>query len=144
MRALRQLPLLMTIVILSLLGTNAGLADSNSLGSTLLARPEQKQVIEFNPGAALQKRIFDAAFVPNSGEFSVSYNGLGYTAQRAESLMSRPVRVYYGRVGGWDNVRYVERGGPDDTAGSGSYGSALHHYAIVYPSDWTRLVNLPE
>lgn len=114
------------------------------LGEALLARAEQKQVIEFNPGAALQKRIFEASFVPNSGEFSLSYNGLGYTAQRAESLMSGAVRVYYARVGDWSNVRYVERGNPDDTAGSASYGSALHHYAIVYPADWTRLVNLPE
>ena len=79
--------------------------------------------------------------MPNLGEFSLSYNGLGYTAQRVESLLSGAVRVYYARVGDWSNVRYGERGSPDDTAGSASYGSALHHYAIVYPADSTRLVN---
>jgi hypothetical protein len=78
-------------------------------GSDLLARGEANQVIYFNPDAALQKRIFADGFVPNSGEFRMTFEGAEYIAQRAEHLGTGAVRVYYVRAGDWDNVRFVQR-----------------------------------
>jgi hypothetical protein len=54
--------------------------------STLLNAAEQRQGIQFNPTAALQKAIFAAGFVPNSGEFNVTHDGTAYIGQRAEYL----------------------------------------------------------
>ncbi len=88
---------------------------------TLLAEGQKHQVIQFNPSAALQKRIFADGFVPNSGEFSLSIAGTNYAAQRAESLRSGQVRVYYVAVGDWGNVRFVDRG----TEGSGELNAGL-------------------
>ncbi len=79
------------------------------LDDALVWHGQRKQVIEFNPGAALQKRIFADGFVPNSGEFKVQWTGQDYTAQRAEHLSSGEVRVYYVRSDDWNNVRYVVR-----------------------------------
>lgn len=84
--------------------------------SELLNEAERRQVIEFNPGAALQKRIFSDGFVPNSGEFRLGVGGVEYAAQRAEHLGSGRVRVYYVRVGDWSAVGAVERGGGDSLA----------------------------
>lgn len=80
-----------------------------SLRDALLWHGEQKQVIQFNPAAALQKRIFADGFVPNSPEFDVVYNGQPYVAQRAEDLASGAVRVYYVRHGHWGDVTFAER-----------------------------------
>ena len=79
------------------------------LDTSLLAEGEKHQVIQFNPGAALQKRIFADGFVPNSAEFSLTFEGADYAAQRAENLGSGVVRVYFVRVGDWGNVRTVNR-----------------------------------
>ncbi len=80
-----------------------------TLGETLLAEAARKQVIEFNPDASLQKRIFADGFVPNSPEFEVDFNGVRYVAQRAEHLGSGQVRVYYVRSGDWNNVAFHDR-----------------------------------
>ncbi len=80
--------------------------------AALLAEGEQRQVIQFNPAAALQKRIFADGFVPNSPEFSAPVGGVSYTAQRAENLASGEVRVYYVAGSDWGNVQAAVRGGP--------------------------------
>lgn len=85
-------------------------------GPSLLAKAEERQVIQFNPNAALQKRIFAEGFVPNSAEFSLVFQGVSYTAQRAERLDTGVVRVYYVRVGDWGNVQIVQRPNPTGSA----------------------------
>jgi hypothetical protein len=51
-----------------------------------LTEGEKNQLIQFNPNAALQKRIFADGFVPNSKEFGIQVSGTSYAAQRAENL----------------------------------------------------------
>ena len=91
---------------------NSGQSDGTqgNLAGSLLAAGEQQQVIQFNPHAALQKRIFADRFVPNSPEFSLAFNRMVYAAQRAEHLGTGAVRVYFVRVGDWGNVDFVQRG----------------------------------
>lgn len=80
-----------------------------ALDEALLWHGEQAQVIQFNPSAALQRRIFADGFVPNSPEFDVTWNAARYVAQRAEHLASGEVRIYYVLEGRWDDVRFVVR-----------------------------------
>lgn len=82
---------------------------AGDLQKKLLEEAAAKQVIQFNPNASLQKAIFAAGFVPNSGEFSLTISGVGYVAQRAEHLVTGEVRVYYVRVGDWSNVQFIKR-----------------------------------
>lgn len=96
-------------------------AQGASLDALLKTEGEKRQVIQFNPGAALQKRIFADGFVPNSGEFGLDVEGVTYAAQRAESLANGRVRVYYVAVGDWGNVRFVER----DSVGGKALGERL-------------------
>ncbi|MEZ4770898.1 MAG: hypothetical protein R2844_21080 [Caldilineales bacterium] len=79
---------------------------AETLEQALLAEAQRRQVIEFNPNAALQKQIFAAGFVPNSPEFELSHQGIAYVAQRAENLQTGEVRVYYVPVGDWGNIAY--------------------------------------
>lgn len=79
---------------------------AETLEQALLAEAQRRQVIEFNPNAALQKQIFAAGFVPNSPEFELSHEGIAYVAQRAENLETGEVRVYYVPVGDWGNIAY--------------------------------------
>lgn len=79
------------------------------LQAKLLAEAERRQVIQFNPNASLQKRIFADGLVPNSPEFEVEFGGARYIAQRAESLASGEVRVYYVRSDDQNNVAYHAR-----------------------------------
>jgi hypothetical protein len=80
-----------------------------TLQATLLAEAARRQVIQFNPDASLQKRIFADGFVPNSSEFEIEFGNARYVAQRAENLASGEVRVYYARSGDWGNVAYHGR-----------------------------------
>lgn len=80
---------------------------ARTLPDALKAAGQAHQCIQFNPQAALQKRIFADGYVPNSGEFDVTHGGLTYRAQRAEHLATGAVRVYYARVGEWANVGWV-------------------------------------
>ncbi len=80
-----------------------------SLTDVLLAEGQARQVIQFNPQAALQKQIFADGFVPNSSEFEVEVAGVRYLAQQAEHLGTGKVRVYYVPVGDWANLQFVER-----------------------------------
>jgi hypothetical protein len=77
-----------------------------TLQETLLAEAARRQVIQFNPDASLQKRIFADGFVPNSPEFEIEHSNTRYVAQRAENLANGQVRVYYVRSGDWGNVAY--------------------------------------
>ena len=80
-----------------------------ALAQELLAAAEEAQVMQFNPSAALQKRIFADGLVPNSPEFEIDFDGVRYVAQRAEHLATGKVRVYYVPKGNWSLVSYVER-----------------------------------
>ena len=82
------------------------------LNQVLLEEAAKRQVIQFNPNAALQQRIFAAGFVPNSPEFEVEHDGVHYAAQRAEHLGTGEVRIYFVKVGDWGNVAY-EAGSSD-------------------------------
>jgi len=86
----------------------AGIADC-LLQAELVAQAQAHQVIQFNPTAALQERIFAHDFVPNSGEFDMAVGNAVYRAQRAEHLQSGEVRVYYVRVPHWSNVEFISR-----------------------------------
>ena len=83
--------------------------SSAALQAALLAEAARRQVIQFNPDASLQKRIFADGFVPNSPEFEVEFGNTRYVAQRAEHLANGEVRVYYVRSGDWNNVAYHGR-----------------------------------
>lgn len=78
-----------------------------TLFEALQKTAQKQQVIQFNPGAALQAAIFAANFVPNSPEFQVSFGGVRYVAQRAEHLGTGEVRVYNCPVGQYDQVTFV-------------------------------------
>lgn len=81
-----------------------------TLRDALLYKGEKALLIQYNPTAALQKRIFADGFVPNSNEFSFAWpEGVSYVAQRAESLTTGEVRVYYCKKGNWDTVEFVTR-----------------------------------
>jgi len=77
------------------------------LQDALFPAAQSHQVMQFNPNAALQREIFQDGFVPNSGEFEVTLEGVTYTAQRAEHLQSGAVRVYYVQAPDWENVKFV-------------------------------------
>lgn len=81
-----------------------------SLGAVLLAEAERRQGLRLNPGAALQRKILAAGFVPTSEEFDVPRGTHTLRAQRAEDLRTGEVRVYYAVVGQWEHVGYVVRG----------------------------------
>lgn len=83
----------------------------NPLAQALAAEAARRQVIEFNPAAALQKGIFATGYVPNSPEYSITFAGEVYTAQRAENLGNGRVQVFYVRAGHWSAVQMVERVG---------------------------------
>ncbi len=95
----------------NILSVTRGAGSGGSVPNTLLAEGEGRQVIQFNPNAALQKRIFADGFVPNSPEFNLTVEGVAYAAQRAENLGSGQVRVYYVANGDYGNVPFVTRGG---------------------------------
>lgn len=77
------------------------------LDDALRTLSAQKQLIQFNVNAALQKVIFRDGFVPNSGEFEFSLaNGEKYVGQRAEKLETTAARVYACKIGDWGNVFY--------------------------------------
>ncbi len=83
---------------------------ATSLNDLLLQTGEQKQILRFNPQAALQKAIFRDGFVPNSPEFYLSHGGSTYVGQRAERLSDGRSRVYYAKSGDFANVLFVEKG----------------------------------
>lgn len=82
-------------------------APTGTLDEVLVDEGQRRQAIQFNPNAALQKRIFADDFVPNSPEFEMEYGGVGYVAQRAEHLKTGVVRIYYCTRGAWDQVLFV-------------------------------------
>lgn len=85
------------------------LPESVALDALLLEEADANQVIQFNPNAALQRRIYADGFVPNSPEFDVTVGDVRYRVQRAEHLEAGKMRAYYAEVPRWDDVRFVER-----------------------------------
>ena len=81
----------------------------NATEEAVLAAGDAAQVIQFNPAAALQKRMFGDGFVPNSSEFSQVVEGVRYIGQRGERLDSGEVRVYFVRDGDFANVFFFRR-----------------------------------
>lgn len=104
------------LLVLVLCVGNAVTYAQGGLNDALLTEGAKNQVIQFNPNAALQSRIFAERFVPNSSEFSLAFEGIDYAAQRAESLSTGAVRVYFVRVGDWGNVRFTSGGDALDQA----------------------------
>lgn len=84
-------------------------AKEPTLEEILMAEADARQVIQFNPQAALQKVIFAHGFVPNSPEFDITHDLVPYRAQRAEHLGTGEVRVYYAVHDKWDAVYYYTR-----------------------------------
>ncbi len=80
-----------------------------ALRTLLLQAGEAHQVLQFNPDAALQRRIFADGLVPNSPEFTLEFADQTYLCQRAEHLDTGEVRIYYAPLGLWDRIRYVHR-----------------------------------
>ena len=81
----------------------------NAAEAGLLAAGENAQVIQFNPNAALQKRMFGDGFVPNSSEFGLNVGGVTYIGQRGERLDTGEVRVYFVRDGDFSSVFFFTR-----------------------------------
>lgn len=104
----------------------------SSLESALLAEGERQQVMQFNPNAALQKRIFADGLVPNSAEFSVTIEGTAFAVQRAEHLRTGVVRAYFVRVGDWGNVVFAQRGRSQDALGVFMLNEAERRQAIRF------------
>ncbi len=79
------------------------------LNEWLLAEGEKEQVLQLNPSAAIQKRLFADGYIPTSPEFTRVRDSKSYVCQRAERLSDGKVRVYYCVDSNWSNVLYVER-----------------------------------
>lgn len=77
--------------------------------AALLENADANQVIQFDPEAALQKRIFADSFIPDSPEFSVQVDDNEYVAQRAEHLDTGEVRVYYAKGDNQETIHYLIR-----------------------------------
>lgn len=83
--------------------------DYPDLGSYLIALADDRQVMQLNPGASLQRMMFLHSFVPTSPEFDVEYMGEAFVAQRAESLQTGEVRVYYAPTWDYNRVSFAVR-----------------------------------
>lgn len=90
---------------------SAPAADAATFSATLLAQGDARQVLKFNTGAALQKRMFADGLVPNSAEFQLTQQNVTYVGQRAEHLLTGQVRVYYAPTTNFNDVKYVLSGG---------------------------------
>ncbi|MFN8475937.1 MAG: hypothetical protein U0822_27425 [Anaerolineae bacterium] len=103
-----------------------------SVGPALLAEAERRQNMQFNPNAALQKRIFADGLVPNSPEFRVTLSGLDFGGQRAESLASGLVRVYFVMVPNFANVAFVQRPNPRNGTEAGILAAGENAQVIQF------------
>lgn len=79
----------------------------DTLRTLLTTEAARRQLLHFNPQAALQKRIFADGFVPNTDEFTITADNAQYVAQQAEHLASGEKRVYYVKVGDWGNIQTI-------------------------------------
>ncbi|MFN8475939.1 MAG: hypothetical protein U0822_27435 [Anaerolineae bacterium] len=102
------------------------------VGPVLLAEAERRQNMQFNPNAALQKRIFADGLVPNSPEFRVSLGGVDFGGQRAESLASGLVRVYFVMVPNFANVAFVQRPNPRNGTEAGILAAGENAQVIQF------------
>ena len=79
----------------------------DSLDEMLAAVAQEKQVIQFNKSASLQKFMFGAGYVPNSPEFSVTFDNVEYVAQRGEALDTGAVIVAYAPQSNHNDVNWI-------------------------------------
>lgn len=79
-----------------------------TLEEVLKHEAQARQLIQFNPMAALQMRADADGFTINSPEFDLTFGGIIYRAQRAEHQASGVARCYYCEVGHYDVVRFIE------------------------------------
>jgi hypothetical protein len=107
-------------------------AGGSDFATALLAEGERQQVMQFNPNAALQKRIFADGFVPNSAEFAVTLEATPFAVQRAEHLRTGAVRAYFARVPDWGNVVFAQRGVSQDALGLFMLAEAERRQAIRF------------
>lgn len=75
--------------------------------AALVTLGQMHLALHLNKDAALQKRIVADGLVPTSEEFEATVNGNALIGQRAESLKTGEVRVYYCPKGYWTNIKYV-------------------------------------
>lgn len=73
----------------------------------LVARARERQAIQLNPAAAIQRRILADGYVPTSPEFDWADASGSYVGQRAEHLRDGQARVYYCLVGRWSEVGWI-------------------------------------
>lgn len=105
------------------------------VGPVMLAEAERRQTMQFNPNAALQKRIFADGLVPNSAEFRATLAGILFGAQRAESLRSNLVRVYFVVVPDFANVQATQRGAPRSATEEGILAAGEAAQVIQFNPD---------
>jgi|GEM_PF-5034782 len=63
--------------------------------------------VRVNREAALLRAILADGFLPTSNEFEVTHAGIGYVVQRAESVATGEVRLYYASREQWQPVRWI-------------------------------------
>lgn len=96
-------------ILVGEIGNIGEIEEYPEVGLYMLALGEEKQAIQLNPAAALQKRIFADGFVPTSAEFDGEYFGETWVGQRAEHLHTGVVRVYFAPTWDYNRVEYIER-----------------------------------
>lgn len=69
----------------------------------------QQTLVHLNAKAALQRRMFAEGFFPSTNEFDVEVDGIQYRGQRADNPHTGQARVYFAKVGDWDNVDFRGR-----------------------------------
>jgi len=79
-----------------------------TLEQALIARSMELQTISLNSTAALQARITGDGRQPVGSEGRVTFEGVSYALQPAESLTQTGRWVYYCQVGDWSNVKVVD------------------------------------
>lgn len=80
---------------------------SSGLNEALIARSIELQCISLNAAASIQAKIVRDGRQPVGSEGRMTYQGVNYALQPAESLTSQGRWVYYCRVGDWSNVKVI-------------------------------------
>lgn len=80
---------------------------STGLNEALIARSLELQCISLNDKAGIQAKITRDGRQPVGSEGRMTYQGVSYALQPAESLASQGRWVYYCRVGDWSNIKVI-------------------------------------
>ena len=78
-----------------------------TLFDALKSAAQAYQVLQLNPGAALQRHIFGSGEVPTSPEFDLAYGGVNYRCQRSEDLGTGMVACHFCVIPNWDQIDTV-------------------------------------